>query len=127
MKHEGIIATTMSLYSIETSSPKTNCQQDEGIQDDLISGSTEHQDLSIIAVLGNCLFSLAFLSSSFFVDSIEMGFIAFRLLVIASHIITSYVAIHKKCDTRVVLWSTLFVLVNIYKLLQIAYNHKPIR
>ena len=91
------------------------------------SGSIEHQDLSMIAVLGNCLFSLAFLSSSFFVDSIEMGFIAFRLLVIAAHIITSYVAIHKKCDTRVVLWSTIFVLVNIYKLLQIAYNHKPIR
>ena len=125
--HEGIIATTMSLYNIEPSSPTNNCQENDGIQDGLISGSTEHQDLSMIAVLGNCLFSLAFLSSSFFVDSIEMGFIAFRLLVIAAHIITSYVAIHKKCDTRVILWSTLFVLVNIYKLLQIAYNHKPIR
>ena len=127
MDHEGLIATTMSLYNIEPSSPTTNCQEDDGIMDGLISGSTEHQDLSMIAVLGNCLFSLAFLSSSFFVDSIEMGFIAFRLLVIAAHIITSYVAIHKKCDTRVILWSTLFILVNIYKLLQIAYNHKPIR
>ena len=127
MDHEGIITTTMSIYNIEPSSPTTNCQEDDRIQDELIFGSTEHQDLSMIAVLGNCLFSLAFLSSSFFVDSIEMGFIAFRLLVIAAHIITSYVAIHKKCDTRVVLWSTIFVLVNIYKLLQIAYNHKPIR
>ena len=127
MDDEGIIATTMSLYNIESSSPTTNCPENDAIQGGFISGSTEHQDLSIIAVLGNCIFSFAFLSSSFFVDSVEIGFIAFRLLVIAAHIITSYVAIHKKCDTRVVLWSTLFVLVNIYKLLQIAYNHKPIR
>ena len=80
-----------------------------------------------MAVLGNCFFSLAFFTTSYFVDSIEMGFLAFRLLVIAAHITTSYVALNKDCDTRVILWSTIFILVNVYKLLHLAYNLKPTR
>ena len=118
---------TPSSSTLETSPLKIYCKEDYGNQNEHNSGSIEQQWLGMMTVLGNCFFSLAFFTTSYFVDSIEMGFLAFRLLVIAAHITTSYVALNKDCDTRVILWSTIFILVNVYKLLHLAYNLKPTR
>ena len=104
------------------SSPVMTCTQYFKIED---GKNCEDEDIWIYAVTGNCLFSLAFFTSSYFVDSIEIGFMVFRLLVIAAHIITSHVAMARSCDSRVVLWTIAFVVVNIYKLLEMAYKNMP--
>ena len=104
------------------SSPVMTCKQNFKIED---GKNCENEDIWIYAVTGNCLFSLAFFTSSYFVDSIEIGFMVFRLLVIVAHIITSYVAMARSCDSRVVLWTIVFVVVNIYKLLEMAYRNMP--
>ena len=105
------------------SSPSmTMCKQYFKIED---GQKCEEDDIWIYAVTGNCLFSLAFFTSSYFVDSIEIGFMVLRLLVIAAHIITSHVAMARSCDSRVVLWTIAFVVVNIYKLLEMAYKNMP--
>ena len=127
MIYEESTITTQFPLNIEKSTPTMNCNDNLGNQKESGSGSHHDQGLGIIAVLGNCLFSLAFLTSSYFIDSIEIGFLVFRSLIIAAHIASSYVALHKACDSRVVLWSIIFILANSYKLLQLAYNHKPIR
>ena len=119
--------TTLSPLSIHNSVPNMNCNEKIGSHNDSIAASNEQQGVWVVAVLGNCLFSLAFLTSSYFIDSIEIGFLVFRLLIIAAHTASSYVALYKACDSRVLLWSFVFVLVNIYKLLQLAYDHKPTR
>ena len=107
----------------EHSSPlMTTCKQYFNMED---GKKCEDEDVWIYAITGNCLFSLAFFTSSYFVDSIEIGFMVFRLLVIAAHIITSHVAMARSCDSRVVLWTIAFVVVNIYKLLEIAYKNMP--
>ena len=127
MIYEESTITTQFPMSTEKSPPTMNCNDDFGNQKESVSGSLDDQGIGIIAVLGNCLFSLAFLTSSYFIDSIEIGFLVFRSLIIAAHIASSYVALHKACDSRVVLWSIIFILANSYKLLQLAYNYKPIR
>ena len=127
MIYEESTITTQFPLSIEKSTPTMDCNDNFGNQKESGSGSHHDQGLGIIAVLGNCLFSLAFLSSSYFIDSVEIGFLVFRLLIIAAQIASSYVALHKACDSRVILWSIIFILVNSYKLLQLAYNNKPIR
>ena len=104
------------------SSPEMTCKQYFKIED---GKNCEDEDIWIYAVTGNCLFSLAFFTSSYFVDSIEINFMAFRLLVIVAHIITSHVAMARSCDSRVVLWTIAFVVVNIYKLLEMAYRNMP--
>ena len=107
----------------DKSSPlMTTCKQYLKVED---GKNCEDEDIWMYAVAGNCLFSLAFFTSFYFVDSIEIGFMVFRLLVIAAHIITSYVAMARSCDSRVVLWTIAFVVVNIYKLLEMAYKNMP--
>ena len=87
----------------------------------------DYQDIWILASIGNGLFCLAFLTTSYFINSIGKGFVIFRLLIIFAHLITSHVAMIRSCDTRVVLWTSVFVLVNIVKLVEIAYKNRPRR
>ena len=118
---------TITQIPFEVSSPITKCEEYFTIESERHVEGGEDQDIWIIDATGNCLFILAFLTTSYFINSIDTYFIIFRFLIIAAHLITSHVAMIRSCDTRVVLWTSVFVLVNIVKLLQIAYKNRPTR
>ena len=118
---------TITQIPPELSSPITKCKEYFTIDSEKHVEGGEHQEIWILATIGNCLFCLAFLTTSYFIDSIDTGFIIFRLLIISAHLITSHVSMIRSCDTRVVLWTSVFVLVNIVKLIQIAYKKRPTR
>ena len=118
---------TITQIPPELSSPITKCKEYFTIESEKHVEGGELQDIWILAAIGNCLFCLAFLTTSYFIHSIDTGFIIFRLLIISAHLITSHVSMIRSCDTRVVLWTSVFVLVNIVKLIQIAYKKRPTR
>ena len=111
----------------ETWSSIRNCKQYFTIESGKEIEDGENQNIWILAVVGNCVFCLAFFTTSYFSNSIETGFTIFRLCVMLAHLVASYVAMIRSCDARVVLWTTAFIAVNIYKLLQMAYKHRPTR
>ena len=84
-------------------------------------------DMWVTAIVANCLFCIAFLAPSFFMDSAETAFILFRLCTIMGHLISSHVAMVRFCDARVVIWTVAFIVVNLYRLLQTAYKHGSTR
>ena len=87
----------------------------------------DSDDMWITTIVGNCLFCIAFFAPSFFMDSAETAFILFRVCTIVGHLVSSYVAMNKSCDARVVIWTVAFVMVNLYRLLQTAYEHRSTR
>ena len=105
----------------------SKCQQYVIIADGQNSENDNQQDSWTLDVIRNCLLSLSFFTSSYFGDSIETGFIFFRIIVVVADLITIDVGINRSCDFRVVLWSFLFILVNAYKLIQAAYKSIPTR
>ena len=120
--------TTMTTVPIAPEiSPTSSCKQYFTIESGKEIENGENEGIWMLATVGNCVFCLAFITTSYFINSIETGFTIFRLCVTVAHLIGSHVAMIRSCDARVVLWTIAFIVVNVYKLLQTAYKHRPTR
>ena len=85
--------------------------------------------LWLVSLAGNLMFGLAILCPAWFVDSLstEVGMCVQRVLFMLGHLVASYVAVARWCDARWAAWTTLFLLVNLIRLVQNCYKNWPSR